>query len=421
MARHLRRGRVKVLSNEPGSVAVPGKLAQNIMHFGRVLRAAGLAVGPGSIIDAIGAVEAAGFSDRSDFHATLQAVFVKKREDMAVFDEAFRVFWRKRGFLEKLIALMSPVAKPLGAETPKPDAGATRVAEAMKAQRASEEASPQVELDASFTYSQTEVLQRKDFAQMSAEEIAAAKAAIARLRLADDAIETRRYEVDSRGRRIDLRTSIRRSLRTGGAVVELTWRSRRARLSPIVAICDISGSMSEYTRIFLHFLHAIATSRPHVDVFLFGTRLSNVTRALRSKDVDEALASCSDAVEDWSGGTRIAASLHLFNRQWSRRVLSRGAIVILFTDGLEREDTLDLAAEMDRLARSCRKLIWVNPLLRFDAFAPKASGIRAMLPHVDEFRPIHNLRSMRELCEHLSRPDQRGNAADPRLWLARVG
>ncbi len=420
MARRLRRRRVEVVSNEPGSVAVPGKLARNIMHFGRVLRAAGLAVGPGSILDAIGAVEAASFSDRADFHATLRAVFVKKREDMAVFDEAFRIFWRKRGFLEKLMALTFPVAEPRGEEKPKPDAGATRVAEAMQAQRAPEAAAP-VELDASFTYSQTEVLQRKDFAQMSAEEIATAKAAIARLRLADDAIGTRRYKIDSCGRRIDLRTSIRRSLRTGGVVVDLTRRSRRMRLSPVVALCDISGSMSDYTRIFLHFLHAISVSRPHVDVFLFGTRLSNVTRALRNKDVDEALASCSDAVEDWSGGTRIAASLHLFNRQWSRRVLSRGAIVILFTDGLEREETLDHAAEMDRLARSCRKLVWVNPLLRFEAFVPKASGIRAMLPHVDEFRPIHNLRSMRELCEHLGRPDQKGSAADPRLWLERVG
>jgi uncharacterized protein with von Willebrand factor type A (vWA) domain len=409
------------MPNASPSPAVPGKLAQNVMHFGRVLRAAGLSVGPGSVIDAIAAVEAAGFSDRKDFHATLQAVFVKKREDMAVFDEAFRVFWRKRGFLEKLIAMMSPIAKPPGDDKQKPDAGATRVAEAMQAQRAPEEAPPPVEVDASFTFSQTEVLQRKDFAQMSAEEIAAAKQAIAKLRLPDDALETRRYEVRSRGRRIDLRTSIRRSLRTGGAIVDLTRRSRRTRLSPIVAVCDISGSMSDYTRVFLHFLHAMAMSRPHVDVFLFGTRLSNVTRALRNKDVDEALALCSDAVEDWSGGTRIAASLHVFNRHWTRRVLSRGAIVILFTDGLEREANQDLAAEMDRLSRSCRKLIWVNPLLRYDAFAPKASGIRAMLPFVDEFRPIHNLRSMKELCTELSRPGQRGSSTDPHLWLKRAG
>jgi uncharacterized protein len=408
----------------PNSADVPrasGKLAQNIMHFARVLRAAGLAVGPGSVIDAIHAVEAAGFSDRTDFYAILQAVFVKRREDMAVFDEAFRLFWRKRGFLEKLIAMLSPMAKPQTEEKPKREAGATRVAEAMMAQRTPQEAPPPVEVDARFAFSQAELLQKKDFAQMSGAEIAAAKAAVARLRLPDDATAMRRFKIDPRGRRIDLRTSLRRSLRTGGAVIDLTRRSRRTRPSPVVAICDISGSMSDYTRLFLHFLHAIGMSRPHVDVFLFGTRLTNVTRALRSKDVDEALALCTDAVEDWSGGTRIAASLHLFNRQWSRRVLAQGAIVILFTDGLEREETHELAAEMDRLAHSCRKLIWVNPLLRYEAFAPKASGIRAMLPYVDEFRPIHNLQSMGDLCKHLSLPGQRGSAADPRLWLRRVG
>ena len=401
--------------------AAGGKLALNIMHFARVLRAAGLAVGPGSVLDAIAAVEMAGFSDRADFHAALQAVFVTRREDMAVFDEAFRLFWKKRSFLEKLIAMMSPMAKPLAEEKPKPDAGATRVAEAMSAQRAPDKAPPPVELDAKFTFSPAEILQRKDFAQMTGDEIAAAKAAIARLQLHDDAIETRRYRIDPRGARIDLRTSIRRSLRTGGAIVDLARRSQRERLSPIVAICDISGSMSDYTRLFLHFLHAVGMHRSRVDVFLFGTRLTNVTRALRSKDVDEALALCSDAVEDWSGGTRIAACLHQFNRLWSRRVLSQGAIVLLFTDGLEREETQDLAREMERLAHSCRKLVWVNPLLRYEAFAPKASGIRAMLPFVDEFRPIHNLASMQDLCVHLSRPGQRGSAADPRFWLKRAG
>jgi uncharacterized protein len=398
-----------------------GKLALNIMHFARVLRNAGLAVGPGSVIEAIRAVEAVGFSDRTDFHAVLQAVLVRKREDMAVFDEAFRLFWRKRSFVEKLIALMSPVASPLNDEKKPPDPGATRVAEAMMPRRVPEQAPPPIETEANFIFSQAEALQRKDFAQMSVAEIAAARAAIAQMRIAEDKVETRRYAIDPYGRRIDLRTSIRRSLRTGGTIVDLARRSRRERLSPIVAICDISGSMSDYTRLFLHFMHAISLYRPKVDVFLFGTRLTNVTRALRRKDIDEALALCTSSVEDWSGGTRIAASLHRFNRLWSRRVLSQGAIVLLFTDGLEREETLDLGAEMDRLAGSCRKLIWVNPLLRYEAFAPKASGIRAMLPYVDEFRPIHNLRSMRDLCEELSRPARRGSSADPRLWLKQVG
>jgi uncharacterized protein with von Willebrand factor type A (vWA) domain len=195
------------------------------------------------------------------------------------------------------------------------------------------------------------------------------------------------------------------------------------RRPPIVAICDISGSMSDYTRIFLHFLHALTAERQRVQTFLFGTRLTNVTRALRTKDVDEALAQCSASVEDWSGGTRIATSLHLFNRQWSRRVLGQGATVLLFTDGLERPELgsggADLAAEMERLRKSCRRLIWVNPLLRYDRFEAKAEGIRTMLPFVDEFRPVHNLASIAALCQALSGRDG-GRETDPRFWLKRA-
>jgi uncharacterized protein with von Willebrand factor type A (vWA) domain len=213
---------------------------------------------------------------------------------------------------------------------------------------------------------------------------------------------------------------MRRSLRSGGATIELIRRSPATRIPPIVAICDISGSMSDYTRLFLHFLHALMAERRRVHVFLFGTRLTNVTRALRMKDIDEALAACSENVADWSGGTRIAASLHIFNRRWSRRVLGQGATLLLFTDGLERKGAENLAAEMDRLHRSCRRLIWVNPLLRFDAFEAKASGIRTMLPHVDEFRPIHNLQSMQDLCTALSEQKGMGKANDPRLWLKRA-
>jgi uncharacterized protein with von Willebrand factor type A (vWA) domain len=250
---------------------------------------------------------------------------------------------------------------------------------------------------------------------MTADEIARATAAIAKLRLPDEMVVTRRFRSDPHGRRIDPRASFRLSLRGGGAAIDLARRSRRVARAPIVAICDISGSMSEYTRLFLHFLHVIGRSRPQLEVFLFGTRLTNVTRALRNRDVDEALARCSASVEDWSGGTRIAACLRDFNRFWSRRVLARGAIVVLFTDGLERDGLSDLTCEMDRLHRSCRKLIWLNPLLRYNAFEAKASGIRAMLPFVDEFRPIHNLASMSDLCHALSRASD--PASDPRRWL----
>jgi hypothetical protein len=208
------------------------------------------------------------------------------------------------------------------------------------------------------------------------------------------------------------------SLRSGGDLLLPKFRNRRLVEPPVVALADISGSMSQYSRIFLHFLHALMEDRRRVHTFLFGTRLTNVTRALRRKDPDQALADCSRAVADWSGGTRIASTLGEFNRLWSRRVLGQGAIVLLITDGLEREPGDDLARQMDRLRRSCRRLIWLNPLLRFDGFEARARGIRQMLPHVDEFRAVHSLDALSDLCASLARPAARGE--DPKSWLKRV-
>lgn len=404
-------------SSNPFAATAPaasGKLADNILYFARALRDAGLPVGPGAVIDAINAVEAAGIGAREDFRATLHAVFVKKHEHTIVFDQAFAIFWRKRGFMEKMIALMSPQAKD-HSEPKKPDAGAARVADALYKHRPQEKPKEQVEVDARFTMSASEVLQTKDFAQMSAAEIATARAVIARLRMPSEKMKLRRWKPHPHGGRIDPRGTFRKSLRAGGAI-ELAFRDHAERYAPIVAICDISGSMSDYTRIFLHFLHQLTDRRRRVHTFLFGTRLTNVTRALRHKDVDEALAECSAGVKDWSGGTRIGASLHAFNREWSRRVLGQGAICILFTDGLERDRLDQLSAEMERLHKSCRRLIWVNPLLRYSEFQAKASGVRAMLPHVDEFRPIHNLQSMADLVAALAQ-EKNSSPTDPRKWL----
>ena len=396
-----------------------GRLALNILYFARALRGAGLPVGPGAILDAVQAIEAAGIGDRADFRATLHAVFVKKHEHTLIFDQAFDIFWRKRGLIDKLIALMSPIAEPQNPEKAKAPPGSTRVSDAMFKRQNEKREKPQLELDYRLTMSEQEVLQRKDFAQMTADEIARAKAAIARMRLDRDELRTRRFAPDAMGARIDPRRSFRRSLRAGGAAIELAFRAQASRKPPIVAICDISGSMSDYTRVFLHFLHALGEQRGRVHSFLFGTRLTNVTRSLRHKDPDEALAACTAHVEDWSGGTRIATSLRNFNRAWSRRVLGQGATVLLFTDGLERDSGEDLAREMERLHKSCRRLIWLNPLLRYDRFEPRAQGIRAMLPHVDEFRPIHNLASLDDLVAALS-GQHGGLGTDPRQWLRRV-
>jgi len=259
-----------------------------------------------------------------------------------------------------------------------------------------------------------EVLQGKDFEQMSAAEIAEARRLIARMILPLDKVKTRRLEPSSRGRTIDLRRSFRSTIRSGG-VIDLKKLAPAERHPPIVAICDISGSMTQYSRMFLHFLHALTEARGRVSSFVFGTRLSNVTRQIKARDPDEALERCSEAVADWAGGTRIADCLHEFNRRWSRRVLAQGAIVLLVTDGLEREGQEQLAFEMDRLHRSCRRLVWLNPLLRYDAFEAKAAGIVSMLPHVDEFRTIHNLNAMRDLVTALD--TTRTRDADPMKWL----
>ncbi|MBH0236942.1 vWA domain-containing protein [Methylobrevis albus] len=402
-----------------GAVPVPkpgGRFADNIVHFARVLRKAGLPVGPAAVIDAVGAVSAAGIGSRDDFYWTLHAVFVKKREHRAVFHEAFETFWRSRGLVEKMLAMLSPQAPPR-APAAKPKAGAARVARALFDDRDAVKLveRPEVEVDARFTMSAREILQRKDFAQMTAEELARAREEIRRLAMPHDLVRTRRAAAARRGELVDLRRTMRGSLRTGGAIIPLAFRQRVEVAPPLVALIDISGSMSQYSRLFLHFLHALTEKRRRVSTFVFGTRLSNVTRQLRMRDPDEALDACSAAVLDWSGGTRIAANIGSFNRLWSRRVLGQGAVVLLITDGLEREGLDDLGHEMDRLHRSCRRLIWLNPLLRFDGFEAKAAGIRAMLPHVDAFRPIHSLAAVGDLVAAL---DGRGDPGpDPKALL----
>jgi uncharacterized protein with von Willebrand factor type A (vWA) domain len=391
-----------------------GRLADNIVHFARALRAAGLPVGPGMVLDALDALQSGGIGSKPDVYWTLHAVFVKKREHTAVFDQAFRLFFRKRGYLEKLMAMMMPLAP--GTPAPPPPAAALRVQEAFSAglpRRQEEER--QVEIDMRMTVSDREVLRKKDFAQMTAAEIAAARVAISRMVLSLDEVKTRRLTPRPHGHLIDMRRTLRGSLKAGGDFIDLKYLGPKRRPPPIVALVDISGSMSDYTRLVLHFLHAVTDARKRVHTFLFGTRLTNVTRALARRDPDAALAACSSAVEDWSGGTRIAASLAGFNRRWARRVLGQGAIVLLITDGLERDGDERLAFEIDRLHRSCRRLVWLNPLLRFDRFEAKAKGIRALLPHVDEFRPVHNLDSVAALCRALA--GQGGDSHDPKDWL----
>ena len=409
-----------MIETEQSFVSSEGRIADNIVYFARTLRKAGMRVGPASVKDAIEAVLASGIGRRDDFYWTLHAVLVSRHEDHATFDEAFRLFWRSRELIEKMLAMFSPVA-PDHRERRK-RAAESRVADALfeghRKQQPLQEV-PEVEMDARFTVSGNELLRGKDFAQMTAAEIADAKRAIADLRLPFDTVRTRRFRADPAGRRIDPRAMMRLASRTGGELILPKFRSPREVHPPLVVLADISGSMSQYTRIILHFLHALTEKRRRVHTFVFGTRLTNLTRQMRHRDPDDALAECSAMVKDWSGGTRIGDTLAEFNRLWSRRVLGQGAVVLLITDGLERDDISGLSRETERLQKSCRRLIWLNPLLRFDGFEARARGVKAMLPHVDEFRAVHNLDALADLCASLDRSSARD--VDPRLWLRHQG
>ncbi len=406
-----------------------GKLVHNIAHFARALRRAGLPVGPGRVRGAIEAVAAAGFSRREDFYWTLHACLVSRPEHARVFHQTFRLFWRDPRYLEHMMSLMLPAIRGVQEESPAA-AGARRAAEALLDGRGpapegagdGPEAEERIEIDATATASATERLRTLDFEQMSAAEVAEAKRMLAALSLPVRPIPSRRMAPDAAGRRPDWRRTLRGSLRTGGEVLRIAPRSPATRWPNLVVLCDISGSMAQYSRLVLHFVHAVANRQgqgwARVHAFTFGTRLTNITRHLRQKDADAALAAAGREAQDWQGGTRIGDCLHAFNRDWSRRVLGQGAVVLLITDGLDRGDAGPLAQEMQRLHLSARRLIWLNPLLRFDGFAPRAAGIRAMLPHVDALRAGHSVATLQALAAAISDPGDGGEKARLAAMLA---
>lgn len=393
-----------------------GKLAHNIAHFARALRKAGLPIGPGRTLDAVKAVAAAGFDRREDFYFTLQAIFVSRPEERALFAQVFRLFWRDPRYLDHMMSLMLPQIQGVQ-EDRVAQAAEKRAAEALldgqlpPAPKDSPEAD-QIEIDATATTSAEERLKTLDFEQMSAEEIAAAKRMLARLSLPVPPLLTRRSAPSALTARIDAHRTLREATRHGGEIARLAHKAPVTRWPNLVVLCDISGSMADYSRMVLHFVHAVANRKGQgwakVHAFTFGTRLTNITRHLRARDVDAALKAAGQEAQDWSGGTRIGQSLHAFNRDWSRRVLGQGAVVLLITDGLDRDDADLLAREAERLHLSCRRLIWLNPLLRWTGFAPKAAGIRAILPHVDSFRAGHSIASLEALGRAISEKDDRG-------------
>lgn len=408
------------------------KLAQNITHFMRALRKAGLPIGPGAVIDAVRAVAQTGFTSRTDFYWALHALCVRRPEHRAVFSQVFRLYWRDPRFMEHMMSLLLPAVRGVQ-EDRSAQAAEKRAAEAlldgaepeMPNLHEDENEETLIEIDASTTMSGEERLRSLDFEQMSTGEMAEAKRMLARLSLPVRPLPSRRYGASISGARIDARRTMAQALRRGGEITHLARATPRPRWPNLVVICDISGSMSTYSRMVLHFLHAVANHKgagwAQVHAFTFGTRLTNITRHLRTRDVDAALAAAGREAQDWEGGTRIGSCLHAFNRDWSRRVLGQGAVVLLITDGLDRDAPERLSAEMQRLSLTARRLIWLNPLLRWDGFAPRASGIAAMLPHVHSFRAGHSIASLEELAAVISSPDDVGEKARLMAQIGPVG
>ncbi len=399
------------------------KLTHNITHFARALRAAGLPVGPGRVVDAIRAVEAAGFTSKEDFFFTLRACFVNRPEHRAVFAQIFRLYWRDPRYMEHMMSLMLPAIRGVQ-EDRSAKAAEKRAAEALldgvdrdlpDKEDTEREEETTIEIDATLTMSREERLKTLDFEQMSTAEVAEAKRMLARLQLPVKPFASRRGQASHTGHRIDARKTLRAAMRRGGELRRIHLQKPRPRWPNLVVLCDISGSMSQYSRMVLHFLHAVSNEKgagwAKVHAFTFGTRLTNITRHLNQRDVDAALAAAGQEAQDWEGGTRIGDCLHAFNRDWSRRVMGQGAVVLLITDGLDRGEPEALAHEMERLHLSARRLIWLNPLLRWDGFAPRAAGIRAMLPHVDAFRAGHSIATLEELAQAISRPGDSGEKA----------
>jgi uncharacterized protein with von Willebrand factor type A (vWA) domain len=372
------------------------RIADNILLFCRTLRQAGLPIGPGQVIEASQAVLQTGIERRDDFYVALRAVLVKDPGQVRLFDQAFHVYFRNPRLLERMIGMLLPtiVTEPESADAEK---AVRRLLETLSGDDDTMRDEVVVDVDRSESYSRDEVLRDKDFEQMSLEEQAAARKLLRESMAFLKGIPTRRFHPDSRGRRYDLRRSMRLMLRTNGQLIQIAKKSRRYRPPALVLVSDISGSMSGYSRMFLHFAHALGMRRQRVYTFVFGTRLTNITRWLAERDVDRALERVAEEVRDWDGGTRIAECLERFNVDWGRRVLSRRAVVVLLSDGLERDSATNLEFQMQRLQRTADHLVWLNPLLRFDKFEPRASGIKAMMPYVDRFLPAHNVNSLLDL------------------------
>ncbi|MEM6711847.1 MAG: VWA domain-containing protein [Pseudomonadota bacterium] len=389
-----------------------GRLADNIVHFTRALRKAGVKVGTAQVEEAVRAVHTVGFTKREDFYHTLRAVLIKRPEHLLLYDQVFAMFWRDPDYVSRMIHMFSPSVRK-DEEPPKKKAAERRAAESLTEQPELPHDVPpreELEIDAKLSWSANETLRAMDFEQMSTEEAAAAARLIKAIKLPLPTLKNRRRRKSAYGVYLDSHATMRAAFRRGGEISTLVKTEPRQRHPDLVVLCDISGSMTAYARMMMHFLHSLswaAKGAParqwgNVHAFTFGTRLTNITRALAKRDVDAALDAVADEAKDWQGGTRIGDALACFNKRWSRRVLSRGAVVMLISDGLERGDLEHLRLQAERLALSSKRLIWLNPLLRYEAFAPEAGGIKALLPQVDGLYACHSLASLEQLADVFS-------------------
>jgi uncharacterized protein len=376
------------------------RLTDNILLFARTLRSAGLAIGTSQVIDALIAVVRAGIEKRDDLYWALCAILVKQPAQMPIFNQAFHLYFRNPRLLERMMALLLPAIEDgVGGENK--ERAIRRLLDTFSQETTGTADKVEIELDQSASSSDRERLRNRDFEQMSLDEQRQAQALLMRDLQPLRPYSTRRFRADTYGHRYDLRRSMRLMLRGSGHIIPLARKQRSKRSPDLVLICDISGSMSSYSRMFLHFAHTLTQLDTVVHSFVFGTRLTNISHRLAIKDIDESLQQVASDVQDWDGGTRIAACLRAFNLNWTRRVLARESVVILLSDGLERDAESDLEFQMKRLSRSCRQLIWLNPMLRYQQFEPKAIGITKMLPHVDQFVPAHNVRSLTSMWQAL--------------------
>ena len=374
-----------------------GNLLRNCVLFGRMLRGLGVEITPTQMVDLVDSLRHVNIGQRQDFKNSARTVLISRREHLPLFDQAFDLFWQAR----ERDALLE---MNLGELLQKPQEQKIEVYRRSPEKENGEKPplDEEPEEERVLTYSDLEILRQKDFSRLDQEEMAAVRRMMLKTEWRLEPRRTRRTVRSTRGDILDLRRTVRQNLRHGGELLRLARKERKVKRRPVVLICDISGSMERYSRVLLQFIYVVTSHLDRVESFVFSTRLTRITRELRRRNIDDALREASAVVHDWAGGTRIGEAIKSFNYEWARRVLGQGAIVMIISDGWDRGDIELLEREMDRLHRSCHRLIWLNPLLGAVDYQPLVRGIKAAMPHIDDFLPVHNLASLEQLAELLA-------------------